>query len=183
MWLDEYSAYERYAELVDSWIYRIERAAFNREKIQWNKLSINAILPIWQRFAETKLVFAEKSMDRIANIVIKNITRIEANTILAGHTPIDPFSDYELEIKEESEDMEFLYDYLLCDENGRDAYSDYGLDKLRDLAIKLLRAESYEESLYLCDQIFSVAHQRNDLSRFFIREGSNGLDELFQGGH
>lgn len=180
MYMDEYSAMEEYQELVTSWIYKIESAAFKREKIFWNTLSINTIQPIWEKFVETGLVFNESAMNQIIKTTIKNITRIEANTILAGRTPIDPIEDYGLEIQEDSEDMEFLYDYLLCDEGGRDAFSDCGVVKLQGLAIELLQSDTYEKALYLCDRIFSVIHQRNDLSKFFIREGASGLDLLFQ---
>ena len=66
-----------------------------------------------------------------------------------------------------------LDDYI-----GHDTYSDYAVKPLLELWYELIRADSHEEQLLICDRILNVVHMRGDIAALFVQGGSNALSEL-----
>jgi hypothetical protein len=56
--------------------------------------------------------------------------------------------------------------------------SDYGLEPLMKLLVKLLRSTTPEEKLLVIDRMLNVVHQRSDIAEWFVEGGSQALSQL-----
>lgn len=147
------------------------------QKQKWNVIPFLRLKKIWEDYAKLSFVRDTKGMQKITDLIIDNIEKINANTILAGHTAMDPdeyFNNYGFET---DEDKENFWDSLE-DENGQLRISDYALDKLIDLYFKLSEADSAEQQLQIVDRILNVVHQRSDIAGWFIEGGTKSLNIL-----
>ena len=152
-------------------------------KQRWTVVPATAFTGIWQEYMDTGLVtgFKEKQVENIADTIIKNIARLQANTDLAAHgsmKPKDLWEEAGLGEEHTPELEDKFMEYITDPVSGQWRISDYGLDKLVPLAFQLSEAGSAEEQLQLIDRVLNVAHQRSDLAAMFVEGGSATLNEL-----
>ena len=152
-------------------------------KQPWEVVPAAQLKKVWNAYMKNGMVtgFNEKIIDSIADRMITNIARLNANTELAGHARVSSKSLYEdngYEFNEELHEEKFG-DYITDPTSGQWRLSDYGLDKLAQLGFELSTADTAEKKLVIIDQMFNVAHQRSDLAALFVEGGSATLSELF----
>ena len=168
-------------EAQDSYIYE-QVESFNRskpgDKQPWEVIPLDRAKKIWRDYIKFGFVRDEKGINMMQEIVINNIQKIIANTIIAGHTRDDP----EKLLKEQGlvlkESPEHDYGDWILDDRGQWRISDYALEKLSNIALELLSATTPEQKLLKIDHIFNVVHRRSDIASWFIEKGSQGLTEL-----
>ena len=178
--MDNDEAYEFFVEKVNEWAFTLARAAQDgAEEVRWEKPSLRKVKRVWE---ESKMaVLHETWLEEIAIMFINTIARLHAQTILAGHTQVNPAyylkELYEIELEEH--EWERIYDYTW--DEGNDGISDSACPKLDAIAIQILTTDDLMKKLWYCDTILNVVHQRGDLSKFFIQGGKVSLDLLFTG--
>lgn len=148
----------------------------------WRLISSSMLIKEWNYNYKTGLVH-EKIIEKIQDICIENYCKIYINSILFGHTPDNPFNYLEPWIDEDwnEQDLEEWledYEWFACDDRGNWRISDYGLDKIGNYAFSLLAEDDYCKKLFWIDCILNVAHQRSDLSSWFVEGGSKTLCQL-----
>jgi hypothetical protein len=177
---DDYDANEFYIEKFNGSVERtLNDVVEGKVKRQpWYPIKLDRIKKIWQDYTRTGTIRDESGVDEISDDIVEIVAALDANTVLGGHTSQDPKSLWEEnEIEWTEERDERLTEYL-TDETGAWRLSDYGLDKLKDLAIKLMQAKTAEEKVLIIDQILNITHQRSDLAAMIVVGGRNALDEL-----
>lgn len=150
------------------------------DKQPWSVVPFARLKKIWEDYMKMGFVRDEKGMEQIARQMIENTHRLAANTYLMEHTPLDPrehFEDYNITKKEE---QRFIEEYLIDEESGQWRISDYGLDKLEELALQLEKTYKAEEQLQIVDRMLNIVHQRSDFPSMFIEGGTKNLNELFR---
>ncbi len=174
-----------YYEKLDEKLYDIIKEFKNSKEgqtIKWVPMNISRLSKIWRDYSKFGVVRDERGIDDIIDNFVDKIITIDINTTLMGHSTIDPIDFLNDEGIEDitEEDLERMSDFLV-DKNGQLIISDYGLNKLKDLAAKLLDSKPYEEKLLLLDQVLNVVHQRSDLASYFVQGGRVALDNLSNG--
>jgi len=145
----------------------------------WSPIKLNRISKIWNDYMTLGIIRDEKGLNNIVENVINKIAHIHANTELAGHTQTNPKEYYENYLDKELTDKEAdALDRKMDDYLRNDAFSDYGLEPLVELAIKLTDTTDPKEQILLIDQVLNVVHQRSDLASLFVEGGRMALDEL-----
>jgi len=144
----------------------------------WRLIPLPRIKKIWADYMKMGFVRDVKGLQLIADIIIENVKKIHANTILMGHAehhPDDILSDYEMTMNETDE-----HDYgdWAMDDKGAWRISDYALSNLVNGTLELMHAKTPEEKLQKINFILMVVHQRSDIASWFVEGGSEGLDEL-----
>jgi len=144
----------------------------------WRLIPLPRIKKIWADYMRMGFVRDVKGINLIEEIIIENVKKIHANTMLMGHTqhnPKDILQDYEMTMNETDE-----HDYgdWAIDDKGAWRISDYALGNLINGTLELMHVKSPEEKLQKIDFILNVVHQRSDLASWFIEGGSEGLSEL-----
>lgn len=182
-----------YLSLLDEWIERILQAGVDGKPLPWDKPQLGRVQRIWRSFAEYGVILDHDGLNECVSSFISTIARLEAHTILAGHTSEDP-SHYayihleDIELTEEQWETiwalaEEPYTTTWGETYINDGISDYAINPLKELAFALLAADEddMKEKIVLCDRILNVTHQRGDLASFFIHGGRQTLDMLFEG--
>lgn len=175
-----------YSEIFDSNMSDVlGNFANGQEKINWRVVPAGRLIKIWKDFAKMGIIRDEKGLQKIKNLIINNIARLEVTNVLTGHTQSHPFDYLEMhgyeDLWDEDEDEmkdgdKFYYDYLSGDDSG--FVSDYGLPKLQKILPELYNAKTPEEILYAIDKVLNVVHQRSDLSTLFVQGGQSTLNEI-----
>jgi hypothetical protein len=186
--MDRESAIYYLAELEDDLLqeilheWRINKGKKNVTQ-SWSLIPSKMLIKEWDYNSKTGLTH-DKIIEKIQDICIKNYVKIYINTVLFGHTSISPFGYAECWLDEEETEESFEewledFEWFACDKWGDWRISDYGLDKIGSFVISLLEEEDSNKKLFWIDQILSVAHQRSDLSSWFVEEGSKTLSFMF----
>lgn len=162
------------------------------ERQPWTTAKFNQIKTLWDQYAKYGYVRNTKLMERISELFIRNILKIDVNTEISGHTPslpLDKIKSLEL-VDEYSEAREWynnhdeqITDYLWDHEQNQLRISDYATEKLGNLAYLLDKAvtkNDHELMLRICDRILNVVHRRSDISKWFVEGGVASLDRLFK---
>ena len=171
--------YEKYQNKILEILNDVQNAKPN-EKQKWYPMPLHRVKKIWEDYMNKGIIRDERGIDQIVDNIVDKIATLDANTALLGHKRDDPkdlIKDANEEIEPTEELLEKLGEYLQ-DENGQWRWSDYGLDKLVDLAGELLGETDYEKKLILIDQVLNVVHQRSDLASMFIQGGRGALNQL-----
>jgi len=173
--LNELEKYIEMYELFDEIIYEVIEDYRNRqpgEKQEWRVLDLPTVQRIWLDFVTTGRIKDVKGMEKIADLVIKNVGKLYANTVLAGHTPQDPNEEpYEFTDEEIEDDSDGKLDFknYIDDGHGQMRISDYALDPLLTDAAELMGEMEPEKMVMIVDRIFNRVHQRGEVSEYFIK--------------
>lgn len=151
-------------------------------KQSWKYLPLPRVKKIWSDYAKSGLVADEKGLDGIATIVIENIAKVYVNTILSGHTEIDPKYDVAEILSDRMDIAEFdwdsLYEYITDDVSGHMRISDYAMNDLISDAARILDANTDVDKLISIDRAFNRIHRRSDIAGWFLPGGARDLLEL-----
>lgn len=156
--------------------------------ISWPRIRAAPIKRVWLTFGRLGVLYArqERMMEAIADRTLTLIARLYACTELCGHTPLCGRECLDEDTQElfTDESWDHMLMYSLEDEKGNWYLSDYAFKHLDPLYVKLFKAKTAEQQLYLVDQVLNVVHQRSDLASYFIEGGTRTLNEIFsQGGY
>jgi len=149
------------------------------EPVNWPVVPAARLKKIWLDFGKSGIVRDEKGMQKIADQIMDNIARLSVSTELTGHTreaPRDIIRDAGFDLTDA--EIEKLSDSLF----DASRLSDFAINKLEPLLLKLAQAKTSEDQLYAVDRILNVIHQRSDLASNFIEGGHKTLDEIFEQG-
>ena len=72
----------------------------------------------------------------------------------------------------------WYWKYSIDPKSGHNYISDYGLEPLEKLLVKLVDEEDVNRKIPIIDQILNVAHQRSDLAAWLVQGGSAALSQL-----
>lgn len=128
-------------------------------------------------------------------LALENIALLGILTEIQGHSsnfPYDEFYDvFNIPEKKQNNNWEEAYNfldkkykidkYLPLFSNGGWFLSDFGLEPLNKLAVKLIKQQSPEEIIVTLNMIMDVAHQRSDIAELFIEGGSKTLSQISNG--
>ena len=177
----EWGAIDQFSEYVTSALYNIYDDLRKRQKKQYvKKIPKGRITKIWNQYADIGLVIDEKGLDIIQEIVLYNIALLWQNTILCGHTSMEPENYLMSELELNKKEVETIFKWL--DKTYYSYFyhiSDYANEKLQNLAIQLLATDDMGKRIMYIDLILNVYHQSSDLSELFIEGGAETLDCLF----
>lgn len=148
-------------EMMDDILYEVIREYKNAlengsGKQKWNVVPFPRLKKIWEDYIKYGVVRDTKGLDMIESIFTRNILKLNANTILAGHDsyfPDDEVNDYGLtrddfwEGRENYDFFNFIEGY-----NGQPIISDYGLKPLFKLLQEVRKTHEYEKKLPILDK-------------------------------
>jgi len=182
----EYDFYESVEETITDVIYEFKNKKPTQKYQYWNVINFSRLYKIWNDFVKMGVVRDEKGIDMIESIILRNISKLHANTILLGHSHInsddywsDAYDNWDDMSEEEQEKIKDDYaDYAIDPKSGHWRISDYAVDKLFALASKLIRQNDYTQKLYIIDRILNIVHQRSDLASWFVEGGRRSLSKL-----
>lgn len=166
--------FKRQGELMDQALFEIGQGV---EQQEWDLVKAKRIKKIWRDYAKLGFVRDERGLEQIENQIIENMLKLEVNNILSGHHQMRPDEDT-MEEYGVTQDMLNYTRYYEDLKVGQLRISDYGIDKLWPLAVKLRLAKTPEEKLGLIDQMLNVIHMRSDLPAWFIEGGTKTLIQL-----
>ena len=171
--------YADYDAAYDSFLWEFKKYP-SSVSATWPILNPNTVKKVWSDYAKMRFVNNSKAVEKIALQSVRIIAYLQASTEISGHTPLDARRYIKDCYSEEFTDDEWdgFVDFVVDDEEGECRLSDYGLPKLIGLIGELKAANTYEEVLVIVDRMLNVAHQRNDLSKIFIRGGVKSLDDI-----
>jgi hypothetical protein len=185
----EYNAHADFLERVSNNYFQLSdelKQSQGKGRLSWPKIPAALLKRIWLDYGRSGVVRNEKGLEKVADIMLGNIARLQATTEMMGHTPIDARKElednYEITFTDQEWD-DWMTDYF-TDESGQWTLSDYGLPKLVALYGKIFNAATAEEKLQVIDRALNIIHQRSDLAGLFVEGGSKTLMEIFnQGGY
>lgn len=141
----------------------------------WPVLPATEVEQIWCEFSDTGDVADHAKLDTLRELTLRNIVRLQINIELAGHTPRPPKDVVE---NHDIPDVDAFTDWAISTEEGAMRISDYAMPKLLDLAAKLKTATTAGRKVMYLDGVLHTAHQRSELSGWFIEGGLATLNRL-----
>jgi hypothetical protein len=172
---------EAMAEMVHSFMAHGRKRS--KWRVSWRPVDADTVARIWLVYGKRGTIFESESLAKISEQVLNLIARLSVSTEISGHSQYDARP-----MAEEYADKEFTdaqwerFIDGMEDASGQWYLSDYGMEPLEALFVRLFRADSDEEKLMTLDRIFNVVHQRSDLSAMFIQGGVNTLNRISQQG-
>lgn len=148
----------------------------------WRVIPSNMLIKEYRYSLKTSLAH-DNIIEKFQDIIIENYLKLYINTILFGHSSINPFSCYAIYFPEDFSEDDFDklfedFEWFAIDHKGNWRISDYGLDKIGHYVSCLLEEEDNNKKLAWIDCILNVAHQRSDLASWFVEGGSITLSAL-----
>jgi len=150
----------------------------------WTLIPIDTLKNVWWRFAKTPPGIdippaTIKTLDKIVNILINNIFKIDVNTEMTGHQSSVPDEEEFDNWGISEEDNERWYgDYCEDDMEGQMRISDYALDKLMKKIVEFRETDDPHKRLQIADATLEVIHMRSDIAGWFVEGGSSALAQL-----
>ena len=156
------------------------------EKQPWSKIKFPRLKKIWTDYMKLGFVRDDYGLEQIEELITTNLIKIHVNTDLSGHSecfPVDEVKDeFDMTMDEFweflAEDNERGWDYFMDDQRGEMRISDYGLEPMLKLLLKVKTSSTAETKLPYLDQILNVVHMRSDIAEWFVEGGSYALSEL-----
>lgn len=161
-----------------------------KSRQEWEVIPLSTLKRQWEEFIKWGFVKPSYivTIEKIEKLLTKNICKINANTLLAGHTPDDPKHEWEgfLEGSNIPDDkLEEYVEYLddnfgdfILDGKNMWRISDFALEPLNKAMIELRKTPTPEKKLAKIDHILSIVHMRSDIASWFVEGGSSGLASI-----
>lgn len=165
---------EAYPAMLDTMVEEFHSGSYP-EGQPWNVLDAEMVKQMWLEFSDTGDVTNRTGLETARALVLNNVLRLYVNTEVAGHTARraeDVVEDYEIG------DLDAFVSWAIDTPEGDWRISDYGLDKLLDIAVKLKHAATPGRMVMYIDHILHVTHMRSDLASWFIEGGRDTLNCL-----
>jgi hypothetical protein len=147
-----------------------------RKRQPWPVVPAAWLMRVHGEFAAQGTVLSERLLDRIAERMVANLLRLNANTELMGHTARTLADALEGTSLAEA-DLEGFEDWAV-DDRGMWRLTDVGLPGLFRYAAMLLEERPADERLAVVNLMLQIAHQRSDLAASFVEGGSRTLDSI-----
>ena len=184
-----YNIYDVY-EAVNEQIYNIVSFFLSRKPrpklIPWNVFSLSRFKKIYRDSVQYGVVHDIRGLNDIIDLVLTNLAKMEACTMLSGHSQSSLKDIFESVGLDESiaeqishNAMHPFWDYLNTKYGA--PYSDFALNPLWNFAHEIFNAENDEYKLIILDKMLNVIHMRGDIASLFIEGGSDALSEISQG--
>ena len=181
---DDYVHFDDFIERRDRILHKIINDFLKGAKhIYWPTIKSETLANVWLKYGKYGIV-DEEAMEKIADQMIDLVARLTVSTELSGHTPDD--------VREELDGIGYTFTDkqwkklldTLEDKDGQWYLSNYGLEPLKRLALRLYKAETPEDKLHIVDRMLNVVHQRSDLAAMFVQGGTTTLNKIEnQGGY
>jgi len=144
-------------------------------KQSWPVLKLAHVQTVWDSFQQTGEVADRhvKPLRRMMDLVVNNIKRLYANTVITGHTETGPDEEEALTDKEMDKFVEYI-----DDGHGQMRISDYAMENLLGDAGKMTDESDPKQMIVLMDIAFNRIHRRGDISKYFIDGGNQALTQL-----
>jgi hypothetical protein len=194
---DEYDYYSLYDD-------KFREILYNMLKKSTKKIILDKINPIpYQKALDEFMKFGQfihyptKYVYDWKDIIIENTVWLNVLSMFWGHTSyfnIEDFNDTvfgdestENYVHDWNQAMKYIenngYDDVLENilpkfSNGHYLISDYGLEPLQKICMKLLNTNDPNKIIVLINMALDVSHQRSDLSELFIEGGASSLDRI-----
>jgi len=172
-----YDYYDEHDQNILDQVYDFNNSK-SGDRQPWRLIPAKRLKKIWRDTAQMGFVRDEKGLKMIEDIIIENVRKVHANTILMGHTTHSPDAYLEDIGGSMNETDEHDYGDWAADEKGSWRISDYALGKLINGCMELMYAKTPEEKLTKIDWILNVIHMRSDIAGWFVEGGSQTLNEL-----
>ena len=143
----------------------------------WDVVPAARLTKIWNDYANSGVVRDVRGIDQIAETIVDNIARLQVNTIVAGHTQLDPEEYLEAYLDEDDPDPSATIAKMV-DWIPDDRFSDYAMEPLIKDAIDIVGARTPEEKLIAIDRSLNRIHQRGELAKFFVEGGVGTLNRI-----
>ena len=169
--------YEEHDENIRNQVYDFNESKPG-DRQSWRVIPAGRLKKIWADHARMGFVRDIKGIEMMQDIIIENVRKAQANTMLMGHTTHSPNDWLEENEMTMNETDEHDYSDWAVDDKGAWRISDYALGNLVNGALELIYAKTPEEKLAKIDWILNVIHMRSDIAAWFVEGGSRTLDEL-----
>lgn len=144
----------------------------------WRLIPAPRLKKIWTDYMKFEFVRDVKGLQMIEDIIIENVKKIHANTILMEHTTLGAESFEEMYGEKLEETDERDYGDWAVDNKGSWRISDYALSNLINGTLELMHTKTPEQKLQKIDFILNVIHQRSNIAGWFVEGGSETLNEI-----
>ncbi len=172
-----YDYYETHDETIRDQVYDFNESKPGSRQ-PWRLIPLPRVKKIWADYMRMGFVRDVKGIQLIEDIIIENVRKIHANTILMGHTSKNVDSMLEEYESPMNETDEHDYGDWAMDDKGSWRISDFALGNLVNGTMELMHVKTPEQKLQKIDFILNVVHQRSDIASWFVEGGIQGLDEL-----
>ena len=170
-------------EIINEYMQHVRQKKYRQ---QWNVVPAARLIKIWEDYMKTGFVRDSAGLSQIAETIIDNALKIYINSILCGHSQMNP-EEYAKDIMERNgivkkfpaEYFERAPDFFDTPE-GDWRLSDQS-DRLINLAQGVFLAKSDEDKLQALDKVLQFSHPRSDLSSWLVQGGRTTLNRLFTG--
>ncbi|MHA1170439.1 MAG: DUF5662 family protein, partial [Candidatus Hodarchaeales archaeon] len=111
-------------EVVDDWMKNRNTGSAQ----PWEVINAGKLKKVWQDRARLGFIRDERSIQKFADIIVKNIMKLRVNTTLMGHSEFGVLGDVLDRTGITEEDLEGFEDYAV-DEHNQWRISDHALDR------------------------------------------------------
>jgi len=152
------------------------------ERQWWSTVPVETLQHIWNQYVSGFLPEqSEVVIDQVAEKFIWNVAQLYGNTVLYGHTSLNPdeyAEDMELDpISQEEYDSD-IEEYMYNEAHGNICISDYAMEPLIQDCLDLSNATTPEEKVLILDRMINRIHMRGNLAALFVEGGVQSLDHL-----
>lgn len=183
-------------ELLNNTEFDIFFSIKNKQKVTFDLINPQQYKHALKEFMEFgKIIkFPERIIFDWKDLCLENIAKLSVLTEIHGHSssfPFDVFWDTFNNLKpRKGKEYDFFYVYDILDRkyhiddyvpffsNGQPVLSDFGLEPLMRLAVKLIEQTDVNHILVTINMIMDVAHQRSDLSELFLEGGQASHESI-----
>jgi len=180
-----WNATEKMVDLSDSGIAKVYQEWLKNKNNpassqSWEVFPSARIMRIYNDFVKYGHVRDESGLNKLGDLICENIFKLNANTIIMGHTPLDPIS--KIEDLSDQEIPQNIFDgfenYVTDPETGQWRISDYAMSPLMNDAYQIISAQNSTDRLLAIDRAINRIHMRGDIAKFFVEGGSSTLNKL-----
>lgn len=147
------------------------------DAMPWRVASADKLIRLWTDAAAEGFIRHEKRLEALERIIVDNVLKLAVTTEISGHTAVIPEEALE-EHFSDPEEMERFISWAVDLPDGGFRVSDYGMNRLFELAALATETEDPMQRLAVLDMILNVTHQRSDLASWFVEGGAQTLSRL-----
>ena len=143
------------------------------EEQPWEVFSAARLKRIYEDFVKRGFVRDQAGLMKLADLIVKNVARLHVNTVLSGHSAINPVEYVEAYRDISIEEADKIAAWI-----PEHRYSDFAMKPLVGDAMMILSAFSDTDRMLAVDRAINRIHRRGDIAAFFIDGGFTTLNAL-----
>lgn len=167
--------FERQSETLDAMVADFRSG--RHDALPWRVVSANRLTRLWTDAATEGFLRNERSLDQIERVIVDNVLKLSVTTEISGHAATYPEEALQDHFDDPDERERFIAWAVEIPEGGF-RVSDYGMDRLFELAALATETQEPMERLAVLDMILNVTHPRSDIASWFVEGGSMTLSKL-----